>query len=285
MGLEFLLLLRFSSFILRTVEMSNTNDIKNTPYICNTCQKVCRSQGGLKLHSKRCEQNNEEVVTSKSMLENKTPEEPKPPDPPNREPPEKLLDATAQYMKDVSEAYEKIVYWRQNILLLPSGKQGKMFIEEMNNILNDWLTNSELKPIAMKSLMIMPSLLLQKPSKTSKPKDHIHMLERRLELWKEKNIKNLLEESQSIQEYLEKSKMKVLILETSKRFVRAMEKGNVITGAIKLLSENTFNGTLPLTKKTLDMLRLKHPSDEPAAPEVLLDDVIKKVHPIRFEKK
>ena len=40
--------------------------------------------------------------------------------------------------------------------------------------------NSELNAVAMKAFMVIPSLLLQKPSKTSKAKDHSVCLSRRL---------------------------------------------------------------------------------------------------------
>ena len=135
----------------------------------------------------------------------------------------------------------------------------------------------------MKAVMIMPSLLLQKPSRNSKTKNHVNALERRLKLWQDKNLIELFEEAQTIQEQLTKSKRKISILEISKRFVREMEKGNV-TGAIKLLSENMHNGTLPLTKNTLEKLQIKHPDKKSASPEMLLVDPPKKVHPVRFDE-
>ena len=46
----------------------------------------------------------------------------------------------------------------------------------------------------------MPALLLQQPSKNSKSKDHLVSLERRLKLWEEGDIRNLLHEGETIQE-------------------------------------------------------------------------------------
>ena len=48
----------------------------------------------------------------------------------------------------------------------------------------------------------MPALLLQKPSRKSKARDHLSALERRLKLWGEGNINKLLDESKEIQERL-----------------------------------------------------------------------------------
>ena len=44
--------------------------------------------------------------------------------------------------------------------------------------MNEWLQESPLKDIAFKAIMIMPNLLLPK---SSKAKDHLNALERRLE--------------------------------------------------------------------------------------------------------
>ena len=48
----------------------------------------------------------------------------------------------------------------------------------------------------------MPALLLQKPSKTSKSKDHLAALSRRLELRDDDKISELLPENNTIQERL-----------------------------------------------------------------------------------
>ena len=50
--------------------------------------------------------------------------------------------------------------------------------------------------------MLMPALLLQKPSKSSRSEDHHAALERRRKLWKEGMIEELLYEGQTIQEKL-----------------------------------------------------------------------------------
>ena len=47
--------------------------------------------------------------------------------------------------------------------------------------------------------MIMPNLLLQKPSKTSKSKEHQLSLVRRLDLWQNGEFEELLFEGETIQ--------------------------------------------------------------------------------------
>ena len=69
---------------------------------------------------------------------------------------------------------------------------------------------------------------------------------------------------------------------TSLKFKNMMSKGNV-NGALKLLTENMSNGILPLTDKTLKMLKQKHPKANELLQEVLLQGPTRPVHPIVYE--
>ena len=86
------------------------------------------------------------------------------------------------FEKNVSIVYEEVVYWKKNMFLLPSGRAGKRYVDETTRLMNEWLHDSPMKDIVFKAIMIMPNLLLQKPSKKSKSKDHLKALERRFEL-------------------------------------------------------------------------------------------------------
>ena len=59
---------------------------------------------------------------------------------------------------------------------------GEKNIDEVTRLLKLWIQDSPLKSIALKAIHVMPALLLQKPSKNSKSKDHLVSLERRLKL-------------------------------------------------------------------------------------------------------
>eukprot|EP00794_Sanderia_malayensis_P006354 gene6354-7082_t len=131
--------------------------------------------------------------------------------------------------------------------------------------------------------MVMTNLLLQKPSKHSKSNDHLKALERRLNLWNEGNLKDLLLEGNTIQANLKSFKKSNNIAEISKKFASEMQKGNV-NGAIKLLSDNMQNNILPLNASTLNSLKLKHPEAKKAASEVLFDDIVSSIHPVKFEE-
>ena len=95
----------------------------------------------------------------------------------------------------------------------------------------------------------MPALLLQKPSKTSKAKDHLRALERRIRLWEEGNIIELVNESKAIQERLPSNNTPMNIEKLSLKFKQLMQRGNV-NRALRLLTNNMSNGVLPLSKET-----------------------------------
>ena len=56
--------------------------------------------------------------------------------------------------------------------MIPSGKAGKEFITELSSWLNKFNNDTPLQSVALKVYMVLPSLLLQKPSRKSKAKQH-----------------------------------------------------------------------------------------------------------------
>ena len=97
----------------------------------------------------------------------------------------------ATFINELNKANKEIVYWRKNLFRLPKGAAGKSFINEMTRMINAWVHDTPIKNIALKALHVMPALLLQKPSKGSKSKDHLKSLEKRFEIWKEENLNEL----------------------------------------------------------------------------------------------
>ena len=110
-------------------------------------------------------------------------------------------------------------------------------------------------------------------------KDHVCDLLRRLDLWEQGNIKELLFEGETIQSQLKRSKKTLSTNDISKQFVKKMANGNV-SGAIKLLSRDMENGIPPLNDETLSLLKQKYPHGKDS---VLLPDAPIKVHDFRFE--
>ena len=191
-------------------------------------------------------------------------------------------DTNKQFEENVSSIYEKIVYWKKNIFLLPTGKCRKCFIEETTRLIDAWIRGSPLKNIALKAVMTMPSHLLQKPRKDSKAKDHIKALERRSKLWTDGILAELLKEGESIQSSFKHVNVAQTITQLSKKFVEQMQKGD-FDSAIKLITNNMQIGILPHTDTTLTLLKQKHPKSAPTTEEVLLPNQTKSIHRIKYE--
>ena len=83
---------------------------------------------------------------------------------------------------------------RQNIFKIPSGAPRKEYIREIIRWIDAWNSNSNIKDISWKCIMVMPALLLQKPSAKSKSRDHKEVLKRRFALWKKGELIQLLKE-------------------------------------------------------------------------------------------
>ena len=145
--------------------------------------------------------------------------------------------------KDLEEAYNQIVYWSKNIFMVPTGVAGKNFIDEISRLLNLRTNNKPLKNIALKAIHVMPALLLKKPSKKLKAKDYLKALVRRLRLWEERNITELVNESNTIQSTLPSTNNQMNIEKLSSQFKQLMGKSNV-NGALYLLTNNMSNETL-----------------------------------------
>ena len=175
--------------------------------------------------------------------------------------------------------YGVIVKWRRNIFLLPSGAAGKAFIEEMTKVANNFTAGSAMESVAMTLLMIMPSLLLQKPSKRSKAKEHTEVLKRRLVLWQAGKLEELLREGQEIQRRMGKGKHEHGHVE--RVFTRLMMKGKV-SAAMRWIGENA-TGILEPTPDVIKVLKEKHPKASPASKGSCLSGPVRRVEPVIFD--
>ena len=98
--------------------------------------------------------------------------------------------------KKLNVIYDFIVYWKKNMLL--TGRAGEDYIDEITRLLNAWIQDSAMKHITFKAIMVMSSLILQKPSRYSKAKDHSEVLRRRMILWQSGDLLQLFKEAETI---------------------------------------------------------------------------------------
>ena len=144
-------------------------------HICRHCERTFRSNRGLNQHLRSRKQNigsecepakerHECIETSTNATGSTT----------TSSAPQKSYTwgnyPSYIFETNVSTVYEQVIYQKKNLFLLPSGKGGKQYIDETTKLMNEWLQESPLKDIAFKVIMVMPNLLLQKPSKNSKAK-------------------------------------------------------------------------------------------------------------------
>ena len=141
-----------------------------------------------------------------------------------------------ELLVNVNKTYKKVVKWRRNIFSVPSGKAGKAFVEEMARTIGLFTRGSNWEAIALTMTMILPPLLLQKPSKKSKSKDHVQYLEKRLGWWKDGDLDLLLKEGEAIQKRLKNSKFSQD--DKEKVFTRLMLQGKV-SAAMRWIGQNS----------------------------------------------
>ena len=148
--------------------------------------------------------------------------------------------------------------------------------------------------------MILPQMLLQKPSPNSKAHEHSKCLARHLEMWKAGDILSLLEEGRAIQSRLHVAKPRPSALNqehTARAFAKLMFHGRV-KAALRLITEQSGGGILQLDSCVLgslnnvltvltvrDVLLSKHPSGQPVSANALYNTTTEPpiVHPVVFE--
>ena len=69
---------------------------------------------------------------------------------------------------------------------------GKKFVLEFSRFFRAYAEGSALESVALRAITVMSILLLQKPARNSKSKDHSACLERRLLIWQAEDINNLV---------------------------------------------------------------------------------------------
>ena len=75
----------------------------------------------------------------------------------------------------------------------------KVFIKELSLWLERFNYKTEHHSVALKVYIILPALMLQKPSKKSKSQEHCKKLDDRLAAWKDGRIDELIQECRTIQ--------------------------------------------------------------------------------------
>ena len=200
------------------------------------------------------------------------------------------LDST-QFTDNLNAAFAEAVHWKMNLFKIPYGKAVKSFVSKLAGLFKAFATSSALESVALKAATLMPILLLQKPARKSKAKDHITCLERRLNTWREGDLNELLREGRTIQQRISKTSPSFNTEQTSRSFANLMFQGKT-KAALRLLSEQSKGGVLHLDdpietengqRKVRDILLEKHPPCQPVHNDTIINDDTPDVHPVLFD--
>jgi len=194
-------------------------------------------------------------------------------------------------LNTINSIYDEVIHWRQNLFPVPLGNVGNSFVQELARLFQAYADGSSMECVCMKAVTILQILTLQKPSRTSKTRDHINHLRRRINLWRDGKLTEILQEGRCIQNHLPKPTKYHDKKAQARTFQRLMTAGKV-NKALRLLSSSPSGGVLSLDevipdsiapRTTREVLIEKHPSGKPASPSSLLQGTPTPVNPIMFE--
>ena len=130
--------------------------------------------------------------------------------------------------------------------------------------------------------MVLPSMILQKPSVTSKSKEHSAAIERRLALWREGDLNLLKKELRFIRDRFVTSKKTRTTDDISRVFARLVLQGK-LSAAIKFLDKDSSSGLLDLSPEVLEGLKENHPPASKIEDECLLNGPVDQLPPNIFD--
>ena len=115
----------------------------------------------------------------------------------------------------VTNACNEIATGTKNVFLVPYGKTGRNFIDQVTSHINEWNNGANCQQIALLAVG------LQTPSPESKAKEHQELLSTRLVQRKEGEIDKLLREGRIIQSLIRKCRS-----DKSKVFTKLVFEGH-----------------------------------------------------------
>ena len=129
--------------------------------------------------------------------------------------------------------------------------------------------------------MILPSLLLQKPTRNSKAKIHTKKLEERLSTWKRGRILGLEKKGRIIQERI-RSSCQPVSKDYIKIFANLMMQVRV-SSALRIFTSDPYVSVLKISVNVINALKQKHAKPSPILENILLNCPANKVLPCYFD--
>ena len=160
----------------------------------------------------------------------------------------------------VNKTYQEAVRWSANNLFEPPKCTATTNVaKEMAEIINCYTQDKPFAPYALKTLFSLPKLFFQKTHRKSKTSENIKALTRRVNLWQNNSLDELIEEARTIQRRMPRPSSRSKGEEDKARnFGDKMRQGKVAS-ALRALDEGEAGGVLPLNRETISLLHEKHP--------------------------
>ena len=182
--------------------------------------------------------------------------------------------SSSTFTSRLNTVYSEVVHWKPNLFFVPMCNQGTMFVQELSALFKAYGESTPMESIALKAAMVFPPLLLQRPHHRSTTREHKCCLERRLQLWKEGDLLQLLREGHTIQQHLRSATTKSPS-DTARTFAHLLFQGKV-KAALRVLSSDCRGNFLPLDASlgdstVLQELKKKHPPSSPVHYDSLID--------------
>ena len=150
----------------------------------------------------------------------------------------------------------------------------KVFIKELSLWLERFNYKTEHHSVALKVYIILPALMLQKPSKKSKSQEHCKKLDDRLAAWKDGRIDELIQECRTIQRRFSSNERRNKE-DKAKTFAKLVFREK-INAAMKLLTD-IDTGVHKVDDTILNELQQKHPQPAPLTSDTLLNGPVNRV--------
>ena len=133
----------------------------------------------------------------------------------------------------------------------------------------------------MRATIVFIPLMIQKPSRNSKTKDHKYHLNKRLQMWERGQIKDLINEGKMIQKRFQTSQRKTKS-NITKAFANLILQGKT-AAACKLINREQ-GGPVMVNDEVMAKLKDKHPKAKSASSQAILPNLAPRViEPILYE--
>ena len=168
-------------------------------------------------------------------------------------------------------AYEEAVHFAPNLHQVPQGGVGSKFVNLLAGLYQRFGVGATGDGLVIKAAMVMTQLLLQQPVGCQNVREHRQHLERRLGLWEQGDVNNLMIEARTVQAQLKQrdhsSKSRHKAQDDARRFAKLVHEGKV-GSSLRMLSDDTAKGVHMLDteingKSVREILSDKHPPAEP----------------------